>query len=52
MNNGKKDSVFDNGLKSADVTPVHKGGDNTDKKCYIPISVLPEANCVLYGYFP
>ena len=41
MNNGIKDSVFDNGLKSADVTPVHKGGDTTDNKCYTPISVLP-----------
>ena len=41
MNNGLKDPVFDNELKSTDVTPVHKCGDTTDKKCYTPISVLP-----------
>ena len=46
MNNGIKYSVFDNGIKSEDVTPVHKGGDTTDKKCYTPISVLPVVSTV------
>ena len=34
-------SVFDSGLKSADVTPVFRSDDVTDKKNYRPISVLP-----------
>ena len=32
VNNGITDSVFDTGLKAANATPVHKGGDTTDKK--------------------
>ena len=40
INNGINSSEFDNGLKSADVTPVFKT-DVTDKKNYRPISVLP-----------
>ena len=30
INNGIKDSMFDEGLKSADITLVHKKGDKTD----------------------
>ena len=41
INNGINSSVFDNGLKSADVTPVFKSDDVTDKKNYRPISVFP-----------
>ena len=41
INNGIKDSMFDDGLKSADMTPVYKKGDVTDKRNYRPVSVLP-----------
>ena len=44
INNGINSSVFDNGLKSADVTPVIKSDDVTDKTNYRPISVLPVAS--------
>ena len=33
--------MFDDGLKSADKTPVYKKGDVTDKRNYRPVSVLP-----------
>ena len=41
INNGIKDSMFDDGLKFADMTPVYKKGDVTDKRNYRPVSVLP-----------
>ena len=41
INNGIKDSMFDEGLKSSDITPVHNKGDKTDKRNYRPVSVLP-----------
>ena len=33
--------MFDDGLKSADMTPVYKKGDVTDKRNYRPVSVFP-----------
>ena len=33
--------MFDDGLKFADMTPVYKKGDVTDKRNYRPVSVLP-----------
>ena len=33
--------MFDEGLKSVDIIPVHKKGDKTDKRNYRPVSVLP-----------
>ena len=33
--------MFDESLESADITPVHKKGDATDKQNYCPVSVLP-----------
>ena len=32
---------FPNNLKQADITPVHKKGDRTDKNNYRPVSILP-----------
>ena len=47
INNGIKDSMFDDGLKSADMTPVYKKGDVTDKRNYRPVSVLPVVSKLL-----
>ena len=41
INNGNNESKFDDGLKYADITPVHKKGDVTSKSNYRPVSVLP-----------
>ena len=41
INIGINESKFDDGLKYADITPVHKKGDFTDKSNYRPVSVLP-----------
>ena len=41
INNSIFTSNFDQGLKYADLTPVHKKDDTTDKKHYRPISLLP-----------
>ena len=39
--NSKEFSVFPDGLKEADVTPVFKKDDNTNKENYRPVSILP-----------
>ena len=41
INNGIRKSCFDGSLKCADLTPVHKADDTTDKKNYRNISLLP-----------
>ena len=41
INNGISNSYFDNGLKRADLTPIHKTDDSTNKKNYRNISLLP-----------
>ena len=41
INRGIRTSTFDQNLKYADLTPVHKKDDTTDKKNYRPISLLP-----------
>ena len=41
INNGINESKFDDGLKYADITPVHKKSDSTDKSNCRPVSVLP-----------
>ena len=41
INRGLRTSTFDQSLKYADLTPVHKKDDTTDKKNYRPISLLP-----------
>ena len=39
-----KNAKFDNGMKLADITPVHKKDDKTDKSNYRPISGLPSGS--------
>ena len=41
INSGISTSNFDKGLKYADLTPIHKKDDTTNKKNYRPISLLP-----------
>ena len=41
INRGLRTSTFDQSLKYADLTPVHKKDDTTDEKNYRPISLLP-----------
>ena len=41
INNGISNSFFDGGLKLADLIPVHKVDDTTNKKNYRNISLLP-----------
>ena len=41
INNDISNSCFDGGLKLADLTPVHKGDETTNKKNYRNVSLLP-----------
>ena len=41
INNGISNSCFDGGLKLADVAPVHKSEETTNKKNYRNVSLLP-----------
>ena len=41
FNNSLSCSTFPTGMKYADVTPIHKKDDKTDKTNYRPISILP-----------
>ena len=41
INNGITNSYFESGLKLADVTPVHKAEQTTDKANYRNVSLLP-----------
>ena len=41
INDGISNSVFDEGLKLADVIPAHKGEETTNKKNYRNVSLLP-----------
>ena len=41
LNSGIRNSCFDNGLKRADLTPVHKTDDRTNKRNYRNVSLLP-----------
>ena len=41
INNDISNSCFDNGLKLADLTPIHKGEEATNKKNYRNVSLLP-----------
>ena len=44
VNNAFNTSIFPASLKTADITPVHKKGEFTNKKNYRPISVLPSVS--------
>ena len=46
FNNSLSCSTFPTGMKYADVTPIHKKDDKTDKTNYCPISVLPNLSKV------
>ena len=41
FNNAIQTSLFDDGLKCANITSIYKSDDATDKKNFRPISVLP-----------
>ena len=41
VNNAIHDCIFPDKLKLADIAPLHKKDDKTDKKNYRPISILP-----------
>ena len=43
--------VFPGNLKLADVTPVHKKGDRTEKSNYRPVSILSAMSKILRGYY-
>ena len=58
INNGISNSCFDGGLKLADLTPIQKGDETTNKKYYRNVSLLPAfskifaiADLHLYGMF-
>ena len=46
FNNSLSCSTFPTGMKYADVTPIHKEDDKTDKTNYRPISILPNLSKV------
>ena len=46
FNNSLSCSTFSTGMKYADVTPIHKKDDKTDKTNYRPISILPNLSKV------
>ena len=41
FNKSINSASFPDNLKNADITPVHKKGDRTDKSNYRPVSILP-----------
>ena len=59
FNNYVDKGVFPNKLKQADVTPIHKKKDKSDKTNYKPVSILPNISKIyekliygqLYDYF-
>ena len=46
FNNSLSCSTFPTGMKYADVTPIDKKDDKTDKTNYCPISILPNLSNV------
>ena len=46
FNNSLSCATFPTSMKYADVTPIHKKDDKTDKENYRPISILPNLNKV------
>ena len=40
FNHSIEEGYFPSNLKNADVTPIHKKGDRTDKSTYRPVSIL------------
>ena len=41
INGALSQGIFPDSLKLANITPVHKKGETTDKENYRPVSVLP-----------
>ena len=51
INGALSEGIFPDSLKSADITPVHKKDETTDKENYRPVSVLPLFSIVYYAVF-
>ena len=59
FNNSLSCATFQTSMKYADVIPIHKKDDKTDKENYLPISILPNLSKVyerlmynqIYPYF-
>ena len=51
INFGISNSTFDNDMKLADITPIHKSDDPTNKENYRPISILASGSKVFENIF-
>ena len=49
FNHSIEDGYFPSNLKNADVTPIHKKVDRTDKSTYRPVSILPAMSKIMDG---
>ena len=47
FNHSIEEGYFPSNLKNADVTPIHKKGDLTDKPTYRPVSILPAMSKIM-----
>ena len=47
FNHSIEEGAFPSNLKNADVTPIHKKGDRTDKSTYRPVSILPAMSKIM-----
>ena len=47
FNHSIEEGYFPSNLKNANVTPIHKKGDRTDKSTYRPVSILPAMSKIM-----